>query len=442
VTHAHAGPRGHAVVVGASVAGLLMARALSEGFARVTVLERDRLPTAPAYRRGVVQDRQVHGLLARGRMALDELFPGMTDDLTAAGVPTGDIQSDVHWYKDGHCLKPVPSGLVGLGVSRPMLEFALRSRVSRLPGVTLTDGCEVLGLLTDPARTRVAGVRVREAGSAAGDGEMAADLVVDAGGRGTRTPVWLERLGLERAPEESVSVKVQFMSRVYRHEPHHLGGLLGCAVAASADRPRSAFALAQEGGRLILSLGSWEGDRPPIDREGSADFADMLGVPEIAEVIRTATPVRDAVRAVHPVSVRRRYSTLDSLPRDYLVAGDALCNFNPFYGQGMTVVAVEALALRDLLREGRDDLGARFLSVAERLVSSPWDLALGGDLEFPDAIGERSPETLAATAYMRRYRAAAARDGELATAFLRVTNLLDEPSRLMEPDLRARVAAG
>src|SRR5215467_15291853 len=90
----------HAIVVGGSVAGLLAARALSSSFARVTVFDRDSLPSSPAPRRGVPQSRQVHALLTRGAEGLEGLFPGFLDDMASAGVPGGDGQADFSWYLD------------------------------------------------------------------------------------------------------------------------------------------------------------------------------------------------------------------------------------------------------------------------------------------------------------------------------------------------------
>jgi 2-polyprenyl-6-methoxyphenol hydroxylase-like FAD-dependent oxidoreductase len=188
------GRHGQAAVIGGSVGGLIIARALSETFERVTLIDRDELPYGPLTRRGVPQGHQVHGLLARGREALDELFPELSNELIAAGVPTGDPQSEVHWYTDGYRLKPGPSGLVGLGVSRALLEFAVRARVAVLPGVTIIGRHDVVGLTTSADHSRITGVRIRNRDGYA-ESVLEADLVVDAAGRGTASPAWLEKLG-------------------------------------------------------------------------------------------------------------------------------------------------------------------------------------------------------------------------------------------------------
>ena len=169
----------HAVVIGASIAGLLAAAALSGACPRVTLFERDTLPAEPGPRRGVPQTRQLHALQARGVQALDELLPGLRDELVAAGGVLADMQGDIHWYLDDYLLKTARTGLEGIGISRPLLEWLIRSRVAALPGVTITDATDVAGLVT--ADDHVTGVTVRAARTPdAAEETIAADLVIDA----------------------------------------------------------------------------------------------------------------------------------------------------------------------------------------------------------------------------------------------------------------------
>ena len=184
-------------MIGASVAGLLAAAALSEACPRVTVFDRDTLPEEPGPRRGVPQSRQLHALQARGVQVLEELLPGLRDDLIAAGGVVADMQGDIHWYLDDYLLRPARTGLEGIGISRPQLEWMIRTRVAALPGVTITDATDVTRPVT--ADGRVTGVTVRAARTQhAAEETVTADLVIDAAGQGSRTPVWLSELGLPR----------------------------------------------------------------------------------------------------------------------------------------------------------------------------------------------------------------------------------------------------
>ncbi|GAA3102178.1 FAD-binding monooxygenase [Pseudonocardia yunnanensis] len=434
--------RRHAIVVGASMGGLCAAKVLSESFERVTVVERDELPAEPTPRRGVPQSRHLHGLLARGGEAYDELFPGIHEELIAAGAMATDTQSDIHWHFDGHLLRPEPSGLVGLAVSRQLLEFTVRARVAALPGVTIIDRCDVAGLTTSPDNRRITGVRIRRRGDGTAESALDADLVVDAAGRATRSPLWLGELGYPRAPEEEVRIQLTYVSQVYRREPHHLDGRIGASYNYYPGQPRGSFILAQEGNRIILTLvgvGVGESEELPTRNAEMAEYAERFGAPEIAEIIRTATPLTEPVLMRYPASIRRHYEQLDRFPDGYLVVADALCSFNPIYGQGMTVAALEALLLSRLMREGDGEVNRRFFLAAATMLDTPWGLVVSSDLRFPEVAGERTEEMSAMDEYLERYREAAVKDAVLGTELLRVANMLDEPARLMAPDLQERV---
>jgi 2-polyprenyl-6-methoxyphenol hydroxylase-like FAD-dependent oxidoreductase len=431
----------HAVVLGASMAGLATARVLADAYERVTVLERDALPAAAAHRKGVPQSRHAHGLLAGGRVALEELFPGLTDELVARGALSGDLQAKTRWYNRGLRLCQGPSGLRALAVSRPLLEGCVRERVWALPNVRLVDRCDVAGLVATPDG-RVRGVRVLRRADGSAEEVLGADLVVDATGRGSRSPVWLEELGYPRPAEEELRIDVAYASRVYRRRRDQLDGDLAVVVAATLDRPRSAAMLAMEGDRWIVTLSGYLGQRPPTDPDGFAAFAATLPVPDVFEVVADAEPLGDVLPARYPASVRRRYERMDRFPDGYLVTGDAVCGFNPVYGQGMSVAALEALALRECLRAGPAGLATRFFAKAARIIDIPWGIAVGADLRFPWIQGARTARVRLVNAYLARFHVAAERDPVLGRAFLRVVNLMDRPEGLLRPAIAARVLGG
>jgi 2-polyprenyl-6-methoxyphenol hydroxylase-like FAD-dependent oxidoreductase len=431
-----------AVVIGASMGGLLAARALSETYGTVTVVDRDLLPQEAAGRRGVPQGRQLHILLARGRQALDELFPGLSDELASLGAPLIDLQEQVHWYNDGHRMRRAPSSLAAFGISRPLLEHVVRGRVAALPGVSIVPGCEAVGLTTANGSRRVTGVRVVSRSGEPVESVIVADLVVDAGGRGSRSAVWLEEMGYERAPEEQVRVGVTYVTRTFRREPHHLGGLLGVLSGATPEVPRAGVVAAQEGGRFSVALSGMLGEEPPVDDGGFAEYAGSLIAPQVGELVRSAVPLDAPVKMRFPASVRRRYERLRRFPGGYLVTGDALCSFNPIYGQGMTVAALEALLLRRLVAGGTGGLARRFFSGAARIIDIPWSISVGTDLRFPQVEGRRPLKVRLINAYVNRLHAAATADSGLGAAFLRVLNLIDAPTRLLTPGIAFRVLRG
>ena len=429
----------HAVVVGASMGGLLAARVLSETFASVTVVERDHLSTDAVPRRGVPQGRHAHGLLARGREVLEELFPGLTDELVGLGVPSVDLQAGFRWVNGGRQLHQAPSGLMGLGVSRPLLEAQVRARVRAVPTIDVLDGCDAAGLVASEDRERVTGLRVLRRAADSSEQVLAADLVVDATGRGSRGPRWLESLGYPAPETEQVHIGLAYASRSYRRD---LTGPGGAAIAGTVAHPRGGVMIAQEDDRWIVTFGGMLGDTPPLDHEGYTAYAATLPSPAIHEVIRDAEPLSDPLLYRYPVSARRRYERLGRFPAGYLVFGDAISSFNPVYGQGMTVAAVEALRLRACLAEGTGNLARRFLPDAARVVDTAWDISVGGDLRFPEVVGPRTRKVRAVNAYLERLHVAAERDPAVGRAFLRVVNLIDRPESLLAPGVALRVLRG
>ena len=431
-----------AVVLGASMAGLLAAKVLSDSYGQVTVIDRDELPEASTHRRGVPHGRHIHGLLARGQQALEELFPGLTAELVAHGVPAGDMQADTRLFFSGHRLRQAPAGLVVLCASRPVLEGRVRARVRALPNVRLVDRCDVVGLATTPDRRRVTGARLLRRADGSAEEALGADLVVDATGRGARTPAWLEALGYPRPEREQVRVGLGYASRIYRLPPDALGGDLAVLHAATPPHPRAGALQVLEGDRWMVTLAGILGDHPPTDPVGFLDFARSLRFPDIYQAVRDAEPLDDPVAFRFPASVRHRYEKLDRFPGGLLVMGDAVASFNPIYGQGMSVAALEALALRRHLEHGTAQRPRNWFRELARVVDVPWDIAAGGDLVFPGVQGRRTAKVRLVNAYLAQLHAVAAHDADLAGAFLRVAGLVAPPGSLLRPGVAARVLRG
>jgi 2-polyprenyl-6-methoxyphenol hydroxylase-like FAD-dependent oxidoreductase len=428
-----------AVVLGGSMAGLLAARVLADAYADVLVVDRDQLTGVTAARRGVPQGRHVHGLLARGQQILEELFPGFTAGVVAAGVPTGDL-GELRWYFNGLRLQPARTGLICVSAARPVLESHVRARVAALANVTFVERCDIVGLETTPDRARVTGVRVQRRAGGSAEETLDADLVVDATGRGSRTPAWLAEFGYPRPEEERVKIDLTYTTRHYRLRSEDiLDGDLSINPVSTPSHPRGAFFSRIENGRSVLSLTGVLGDSAPTDPEGFLDFIRSLPVPDIYEVIRDAEPLDDPVSFRYPASVRRHYERLDRFPDRLLVVGDAACSFNPVYGQGMTVAALEALTLRRHLQPGAPPQPQRFLRDISDVIDVPWDISAGGDLSFPDVAGPRTAKVRLGNAYMARLQAAATQDGSVTRTFMRVAGLVDPPQALMRPGMILRV---
>jgi 2-polyprenyl-6-methoxyphenol hydroxylase-like FAD-dependent oxidoreductase len=431
----------HAVVIGASMGGLLAARALSDFFTMVTIVERDAFPASDVPRKGVPQGRHTHGLLARGRAVLEEFFPGYSNEVvTESGGLLGDIANDITWIGHNVALAQDKSGLIGLLASRPVLEGHVRRRVLKLPNIRAIENCAVQGLATGASRDRVTGVRVRIDGK--DEETINADLVVDASGRGSASPAWLDELGYQRPADEKVEIGIGYMTRTYRRKPGELGGKLGIVIAGSAPNWRNGVIIALENDTWTVSVGGFLGDDAPANDAEFLAFLATLPTKEIHDVVARAEPLTDYIRYRYVSSLRRRYEKLERFPQGYLVFGDAICSFNPVYGQGMTVAAQEAVTLRDVLNAGAEDIAPRFFKAAAKIVDIPWDIAVGNDLRHPCVEGPRPAMVRFINWYIGKLHLAARNDATLATAFLKVANLMSPPPALLSPAIAWRVWRG
>ena len=431
----------HAIVIGASMGGLLAARALSDFYATVTVLERDAFPAADTARKGVPQGRHTHGLLARGSAVLEKFFPGYNNEVvTQSGGLLGDIANDVTWIGHNVTLASGKSDLIGLAASRPVLEGHLRRRLLALPNVRAIENCAVQGLASGPTSRSVTGVRARVDGKP--EETIHADLIVDATGRGSSSAAWLEELGYQPPADEKVEIGISYMTRKYRRRHTDLDGKLGMVVAGSGPRWRNGVILAQESDSWIVSAGGFLGDDAPDNDQGFLAYLATLPTMKIHDVVAKAEPLTDYNRYRYVSSLRRRYEKLTRFPENYLVFGDAICSFNPVYGQGMTVAALEALTLQQCLRAGPNDLARRFFNAAAKIVDIPWGIAVGNDLRHPQVKGTRPPMLRFINWYIGKLHLAATHDRTVATTFLKVVNLMAPPPSLLSPAIAWRVWRG
>lgn len=438
---------GRAVVLGASIAGLLAARVLQERFAEVCVLERDALPDAAQSRKGTPQALHAHGLLGRGLEILEGLFPGFTAALQAQGGVVADLQAGGPFVASGRRFARRTCGRSALACSRPAIEAEVRRRVLALPRVRLVENVDVVQPLLDG--TRVAAARM--VGRSGGQDELlAADLVIDCTGRGSRAPVWLHAWGYDAPVEERVPVDIAYATLHLRREadaapaPADLAGLAALVFVATAEQPRAGVMLAQEPvgdgpARWVVTLAGYGGDHPEPTLDGMRRRARAMGDAALVRVLERGEPLGPVTTFGFPHSQRRRFERLARWPRGFLVMGDALASFNPVYGQGMSVAACEALALRAALARGLDGVHRRFFAAAARIVEGPWRTAVGGDLALPGVPGARSRALRFVNGYLARVLRAAPHDGRVALAFTEVAHLLAAPASLFAPHIAARV---
>jgi 2-polyprenyl-6-methoxyphenol hydroxylase-like FAD-dependent oxidoreductase len=428
------------------MAGLLAARVLSESYRTVTLVERDRLADTPMPRKGIPQGRHFHSLLSRGSLALDELFPGLLDELVAAGanvLDDGDlsrfyIRFGPYGFNRSEKLTD-PAALVSYLPSRPFLEFHIRRRVCALGNVRFLDDHDVVEPIT-PSSDRITGVRVvnRDTGD---DTALEADLVVDAMGRAARTPAFLENLGYERPAEQRLAANVPYYSQLLSIPPGMIAEKLVLVFAGKGSAAGGLVAYEHDTWMLTVTNLGVDGE-PPTDLVGMRALAEQFTPPSIVAGLRSAEPLGDVATSRYLGSVWRRYDRMPRFPAGLLVIGDALCTLNPIWGQGMTMAALEALALRDCLLSGNADVANRFFRAAARHIGPTWAMNQARERTPPPVRSRRSMSRRLANWTMNTAFKAAESDIVLTERFARVMNLIDPPTRLQDPVLMARMVLG
>lgn len=424
--------RGRAIVMGGSMAGLAAARVLSDHFREVILVERDQFGAVGEQRRGVPQGRHTHGLLAGGLRAFESFFPGLFEEARTAGGLGADLTRDAHWCYDEGEHRRFASGLEGLLISRPLLEGIVRERVRNIPNVQFWDGCQVEDLISSSDHRRITGVKIYGETAARA---VLADLIIDASGRGSNSPIWLEAFGYRKPKEGRVEANMAYATCHFFRTPDHLNGASLASIPATPTNKRGGVIVAQEGNRWVVTLSARSGERVPKDLTGFLEFARTLSAPYIYNVISRAQAIDEPQVSRFPASVRRHYEHMHRFPEGFLVVGDAICSFNPVYGQGMTVAALEALELDKVLRERPKKLAKR----AAKVVDAPWSMAAGNDLRMPDMPGKRTLASNFLNWYLAKLNMAARHDRNAVIAFQNVQNLLAPPQSLLNPSLMARV---
>jgi 2-polyprenyl-6-methoxyphenol hydroxylase-like FAD-dependent oxidoreductase len=440
---------GHqAIVIGAGIAGMAAAGALADYFGQVTVLERDSLSNALAPRAGASQGWHSHGFLAGGLAALDVLFPGIDDDFVRAGAVPMRINQDL---REEHANSgPMPQrdfGLGGYTMSRPLIESVLRSRLLQHINVKFQQNIRVLGIETDAHGGRITGVRWTTVEGCPAT-TMHADLVVDASGHGELTKELLQSIVGQKLLETAIGIDLCYTTAIMGI-PDDAPTDWKVAVT-HADAPRSsrrAVLIPIEGGRWMMTVVGRGVERPPAEWGALLDYLQQLPTRTIYNAVRQAKPVGRLARFLLKESVWRHFEHFESFPTGLLPIGDAICRFNPIYGQGMTVAAKEAVLLHDLLaaracqRDSLEGLGQEFLGDAKYLIETPWAMAAIPDFAFPNTRGDRPADLEQSLRFAAALSRIAARDEDLHRLTVEVWHMLRPRSAYRDPDLMRRIEA-
>lgn len=440
----------HALVIGGSIAGLLTAWILANHFERVTIIERDRYPEEPASRKGVPQSRHVHVLLTRGQRVLEQFFPGLQAELSAAGAPTVDWTADCASFGLAGWITRFPSGLVSQACTRDLLEYAIRHRLMQNPRIHWRQGWEATGLMPNQSGDGVAGVYLRSrcpGGHAADTETIQASLVVDATGYNSHAPEWLTSLGYAEPKQTVIDSSLGYASRLYqRPQDSHTDWKVLLLRSNSPNEHRNGIIYPLEGDRWIVTLGGVGSDHPPNDEEGFLAFARSLASTQLYDAIKDAKPISPIYGYQRTENRRRHFERLPRWPEQFIVVGDAVCTFNPIHGQGMSTAALGAQALDECLHAyppgRRSGLARRFQQQLTRVIETPWAMAVGEDMRIQQA-GGTQPGLLnrALQWYMERLAKHAAQTPYICQTFIEVAHLIKPPSAFFQPRIAFQVVS-
>ncbi|GHO47057.1 FAD-dependent oxidoreductase [Ktedonospora formicarum] len=392
-----------ALVMGGGIAGLLTARVLSEQYDDILVIERDERPEKPEARAGSPQSFHLHQVLPRGEMILERFFPGFSDDLLALGA--FPIQEPVQWInRYGTMMMPAQ----GVFYSRALLEWVLRQRVQALPNVRFLYHQEVTSLETSLDRTRITGVHIRQRGQIERQETLMADLIVVASGRSSKLPQWLTALGYKLPEDERLISAIGYSTRYYKAPEQKKGQVPLIVIENDHTKGSSAGGVLKsiEGDTWAVCLSSIAGQYPSTSAEGFEEGLTRLINPAIAEVLRDAEPLTEPRGFRIPECIRHHYEQMENWPAGLLVLGDAFCYFDPVYGQGMTVAAIEAEALAGCLSEQPGAPQAGFERIAlqrmQDAIYPAWWLSTLEDLRW-SGVTHSGPEPLKHIAFLHKY---------------------------------------
>lgn len=442
----------HALVIGSGIAGLLAARVLLNHFKYITVVERDVLPEQPQPRLGVPQAVHSHALLVRGQRILEQLFPGLSAELLTAGAISVDWSADVLYLSSMGIAARCPSDLIASACSRNLLEWAIRRRLTGGERLQFLEATQAKKLLTDESRARVIGVQLCDRDNSQ-LGELTADLIVDASGRNSSLPRWLEELGYQVPSETVIDASLGYTTRWYERPAHlQVDWKVLLVLPNPPHESRSGVLAPAEGNRWLLSLYSFGRDYPPTDEVSFLDFARTLHSSILYEAVKDAKPLSPVYSYRRTENRWYHYEQLLKLPEGIVVLGDAVFAFNPYYGQGMTAAALSALVLDQCLyqrwRQSQNasfGFGQHFQKQLAHSLKAPWLNATRSDrawLTSEDSITTtRKPNktNLLLQQYVEQVMLLSMECPEVHRTMIEMYHMVKSPVAFFQPNIAAKV---
>lgn len=435
-----------AIIIGGGIAGLMTAKVLSEYFQEVTIVEKDDLPGKPENRLGIPQGFHPHRFTPRGKSITERLFPGYEEDLKAQGCPSS-LNKTIHQMNQyGSIVGPYPRD--DIKFSRAVLEWVLRQRVRKISNVRFLTKHDVINLLSTPDHSTITGIRVRERGQQEQEKILTADIVLDTSGRSSKLAKWLEELGYDVPTPDLLKVDLGYSTRRYQLPPHltHIAekwDVINIAGQPANSTFTGVFSFV-ENQTAEVCLYRPGGHYPPTNIEQFNEAITELPSPIIAEILQGLVPITTPRGYRIQQLYRHHYEQMQQWPSGLIVLGDAFCIFDPIFGQGMTVAAVEVEMIELCLQEQQDDPHPHFekkvLKKIQEVIEPAWWYNCAADLQW-EGVAYVGSEPLKGIDFGQKYmdlflkHATIEQDSQLYGLYWAVNTLAISPNAIMNPQM-------
>jgi 2-polyprenyl-6-methoxyphenol hydroxylase-like FAD-dependent oxidoreductase len=424
-----------AIVIGGSMAGKFAAKALSTSFKEVIILEVGDKWDGKASRKRVPQSDHPHVLLKGGEKAIEELFPTITNELIKAGSIINNFTRDLKWHQFGLWKQPFIGEVHMIQQSRPLLEWHIQKRIDQISNITITYKTLVNGLLVDGKLNKVCGVKVKYLETGMQE-EVHADIVIDASGFGSKSMEWLREYEIE-VQEEKVRIDLFYATKMFQLKENQ--ELDCCNMLMSPSFPENPYGVliqTIEDNRYFVTFSGYANEKAPQTDDEFYDFAENLSISNVTDFLNKAEGITDIKTYKIPYQVRRRFDLVNNVPEGLLVVGDAQCRFDPVFGQGVSVAAMEAHQLQ-LLLQSRKQLDKtftqQFYKKTADIIEIPWDMTTTEISRHPQLKRELTTKQKFQLWYTKQIYRLSASDSDVYIRLVRVMNLIRSPFHLFHP---------
>ncbi|MEC3250424.1 NAD(P)/FAD-dependent oxidoreductase [Bacillus cereus] len=424
-----------AIVIGGSMAGKFAAKALSTSFKEVIIIEAGERWDGKSSRKRVPQSNHPHVLLKGGENAIEELFPNITNELIEAGSIINNFTRDLKWHQFGLWKQPFIGEVHMIQQSRPLLELHIQKRIHQISNITIKYETLVKGLLVDAKLNKVCGVKVKYLETNTQE-EVHADLVVDASGFGSKSIEWLREYEI-KVQEEKVRIDLFYATKMFKLKENEELDCCNMLMSPSfPDNPYGVLIQTIEDNRYFVTFSGYANEKAPQTDDEFYDFAENLSISNVTDFLNKAEGITDIKTYKIPYQVRRRFDLVNNVPEGLLVIGDAQCRFDPVFGQGVSVAAMEAHQLQLLLQDRKQldkTFTQQFYKKAATIIETPWDMTTTEISRHPQLKRELTTKQKFQLWYTKQIYRLSASNSDVYIRLVRVMNLIRSPFHLFHP---------